>query len=752
MTRIYNDPADFKEEVIEGFAAAYARYVQRVPNASGFIRKDGPRAGKVSLVIGGGSGHYPSYSGVTGPGFADGCVLGDVFTSPSNEQVYRICRAASGGGGLMLSFGNYAGDRLNFAAAQERLVAEGIDTRIVYVTDDVASAKAEDRLDRRGIAGTFTVYKIAGAAADLGEDLDTVERVMLAANAATFSCGVAFEGCTFPGQKEPLFHVDEDTIEFGLGIHGEPGISSAASMPAVELASALVERLLEERPEGTDGRAAVILNGLGATKYEELFLLYGHVFRLLEAAGVRAVLPEVGELVTSLDMAGCSLSLTWLDDELERYWTAPADTASFKRGNVSELPAFEAADTALAVGTSGGRSVEASEDSRAAAVVARSAIAAMRDVVLEHEEELGRIDAVAGDGDHGVGMARGTRAASVAAEEAEGGLGAVLAAAGDAFADKAGGTSGILWGILLSAVGVSLGDTDEVTPDRLRTAVRHGAETVQRIGKAQMGDKTLLDSLMPFVDELDTRVEAGDDLAPAWETAAEKAVTAAEATRDLTPEDRPGPAARRTQRRHPRRRGHLDGNGRRRGWDGSGRVLRASDRTNGTRTREEREDEMTSEQPRFRLVVGSDSAGFEYKEAILADLREDPRVIEVEDLGVHEGRLDEASYGEVAITAGTRIRDGLTDRAILVCGTGIGVAIGANKVQGIRATVAHDSFSVERSILSNNCQVLTFGQRVIGLQLARRLAKEWLGYTFDPSSPSNEKVAVISGYETSKPD
>ncbi len=535
MTRIFNDPADFKDEVIEGFAAAYSRYVRRVPGASGFVRADGPRAGKVSLVVGGGSGHYPSYSGVTGRGFADGCVLGDVFTSPSNEQVYRICRAASGGGGLVLSFGNYAGDRLNFAAARERLVAEGIDTRIVYVTDDVASAKAEDRLDRRGIAGTFAVYKIAGAAADLGADLDTVERVMTAANAATFSYGVAFEGCTFPGQREPLFHVDEGRMEFGLGIHGEPGVHGAATMRADELAHALVSRLLEERPAGADGRAAVLLNGLGATKYEELFLLYGHVAGLLEAAGVQPVLPEVGELVTSLDMAGCSLSLTWLDDELERYWTAPADTASFKRGNVAELPVFDRAESTAATVAVGGTAVEASEESRRDAAVARAVLAAMRDVVLEHEDELGRIDAVAGDGDHGVGMARGTRAATAAADAAQGGVGSVLAAAADAFADKAGGTSGILWGILLSAVAASLGDADAVDADRLRAAVRDGAERVQRIGRARLGDKTMLDALMPFVDELDARVGAGDRLPSAWRAAARVAVAAGEATAELTP-------------------------------------------------------------------------------------------------------------------------------------------------------------------------------------------------------------------------
>ena len=266
MTHIYDDPAEFKEAVIDGFAAAYGRYVQRVNGASGFVRRGGPRAGKVSLVIGGGSGHYPSYSGVVGAGFADGCVLGDVFTSPSTEQVYRICKAASGGGGIMLSFGNYAGDRLNFAAAQERLIAEGIDTRIVYVTDDIASAAPEDHDKRRGIAGTFTVYKIAGAAADSGESLDEVERVMAAANKATYSFGVAFGGCTFPGQKDPLFTVERGQMDFGLGIHGEPGIRSSAWMPAADLAASLVEAVLAERPADADGRAAVGVNGLGAPK------------------------------------------------------------------------------------------------------------------------------------------------------------------------------------------------------------------------------------------------------------------------------------------------------------------------------------------------------------------------------------------------------------------------------------------------------------------------------------------------------
>jgi dihydroxyacetone kinase len=533
MTHIYDDPANFKGEVIDGFAAAYGRYVQRVRGASGFVRRGGPRAGKVSLVIGGGSGHYPSYSGVVGAGFADGAVLGDVFTSPSTEQVYRIARAASGGGGIVLSFGNYAGDRLNFGAAKERLVAEGIDTRIVYVTDDIASAVPEEKDKRRGIAGTFSVYKIGGAAADRGADLDSVERIMAAANDATYSFGVAFSGCTFPGQHESLFTVDRGQMEFGLGIHGEPGVRSAAWMPAPKLAAALVEAVLAERPESADDRAAVVLNGLGASKYEELFLLYGHVARLLQEAGVTPVMPEVGELVTSLDMAGCSLSVTWLDDELEAFWTAPADTPAFRRGDISELPTFEAAASSSDGEAAAAVEEEGSEESIAAAAVARDAIRAMTEIVLANEKHLGQIDAVAGDGDHGVGMARGSRAALAASEKSAGGVGSVFAAAGDAFGDKAGGTSGILWGIFFSAIGASLGNSEAVSSSRLRQAVRRGADTIQKVGKAELGDKTLLDALMPFLDDLDRRTAAGEPLAQAWAGAAETAVAAAAATADM---------------------------------------------------------------------------------------------------------------------------------------------------------------------------------------------------------------------------
>ena len=283
MTYVYNDPAEFKNDVLKGFAAAYPQYVSRVEGASGFTRAGGPLEGKVSLVIGGGSGHYPSYNGVVGTGFADGAVLGDLFASPSAEQVYRIAKAAHGGAGVVFGFGNYAGDRLNFGVAADRLRAEGIDTRIVYVTDDIASAAPDEQGKRRGIAGTFTVYKIAAAAAEDGANLDEVERVMTKANAATYSFGVAFAGCTMPGADQPLFIVEPGQMDFGLGIHGEPGISSAPWMNAKDLATKLVQTVLAERPDDANGRAAVLVNGLGATKYEELYALFGDIAELLQA-------------------------------------------------------------------------------------------------------------------------------------------------------------------------------------------------------------------------------------------------------------------------------------------------------------------------------------------------------------------------------------------------------------------------------------------------------------------------------------
>jgi len=331
MTHIINDPSDFKEELIEGFVAAYGRYVKRIPNASGVMAQAAPVPGKVGVLVGGGSGHYPAFCGYVGPGLADGAAMGNIFASPSGEQVYRCTKAINGGAGVLYVYGNYSGDVMNFNMAQTRCRAEGIEVRTVRVTDDVASAPPDERDKRRGIAGDLFVFKVAGASAARGDRLDEVERLTQLANARTRTFGVAFGGCTLPGQLAPLFTVDPGRMELGLGVHGEPGIQSSDLLPAADIAALLVNTILADAPSDAGNRVAVLMNGLGSTTYEELFVLYRDIHRLLQLAGLEVDYPIVGEMVTSLDMEGCSLSLFWLDDELQPLWDAPATSAAFTR-------------------------------------------------------------------------------------------------------------------------------------------------------------------------------------------------------------------------------------------------------------------------------------------------------------------------------------------------------------------------------------------------------------------------------------
>ena len=217
MTRLYNDPVNFKEEMLEGFVSAYSRYVKRVPDASGVMAIDAPQPGKVSVLVGGGSGHYPAFCGYVGPGLADVAAMGEVFASPSSEQIYRCTKAVATDAGVLYTYGNYSGDVLNFDMAAMRCSMDGIDVRSVQVTDDVASAPKGEEGDRRGVSGDFFVFKIAGASAARGDSLDEVERLTRLANERTRSFGVAFGGCTLPGQSKPLFTVEEGRMELGLG-------------------------------------------------------------------------------------------------------------------------------------------------------------------------------------------------------------------------------------------------------------------------------------------------------------------------------------------------------------------------------------------------------------------------------------------------------------------------------------------------------------------------------------------------------
>ncbi|MDR6507157.1 dihydroxyacetone kinase subunit DhaL [Arthrobacter oryzae] len=533
MTQIFDNPADFADEALDGFVAANRGYVARVDG--GVVRSTEVPAGQVALVVGGGSGHYPAFAGLVGPGLATGSACGNMFASPAAGQVYRVAKAANAGGGVLLSYGNYAGDVLHFGQAQLRLNAEGIETRTVVVTDDIASAPLDQIGKRRGIAGDLTVFKIAGAAAEAGLDLDAVERLAIRTNHRTRSLGVAFDGCTLPGAAEPLFHVPAGQMSLGLGIHGEPGISEHPMPTASELAELLVSRLLADKPDDAGSRVVAIVNGLGTVKYDELFLLFGKIEKLLTAAGLTVVEPECGELVTSLDMSGLSLTLLWLDDELEQLWAAPADTPAFRKGNLAPRARREPAGPEDAVAA-------ASEETTAAAAdlgrLAAAVLAQVQAVVVEHEEELGNLDAIAGDGDHGIGMRRGVDAAAAAAQEAsaaEASVERVLTAAGEAWSERAGGTSGALWGSAVIAAGLALGNRDAYRGEDAAAAVTAFVDAITALGKAEPGDKTMVDALLPFKDTFLTAFDGGTPVAPALAAAAASAREAADATASLRP-------------------------------------------------------------------------------------------------------------------------------------------------------------------------------------------------------------------------
>lgn len=533
MTRIFDNPADFADEALDGFVAANRGYVARVNG--GVVRSTEVPAGQVALVVGGGSGHYPAFAGLVGPGLATASACGNMFASPAAGQIYRVAKAANTGGGVLLSYGNYAGDVLHFGQAQLRLNAEGIETRTVTVTDDIASAPQDQLEKRRGIAGDLTVFKIAGAAAEAGLTLDEVERLAIKANHRTRSLGVAFDGCTLPGATDPLFHVPAGQMSLGLGIHGEPGISEHPMPTASELAGLLVSRLLADKPDDAGNRVVALVNGLGTVKYDELFLLFGKVEKLLVDAGLTVVEPECGELVTSLDMSGLSLTLLWLDEELEQYWAAPADTPAFRKGNPAPRARREPAGPEDAVAGDVEEATAAAADlGRLAAAV----LAQVQGVVVEHEAELGNLDAIAGDGDHGIGMRRGVDAAAAAAQEtsaAGASVERVLTAAGEAWSERAGGTSGALWGSAVIAVGLALGNRDGYRGEDAAAAVTSFVDAIPALGKAEPGDKTMVDALLPFRDTFLTAFDGGTPVTAALTAAAAAAQEAADATASLRP-------------------------------------------------------------------------------------------------------------------------------------------------------------------------------------------------------------------------
>ncbi len=330
MRKILNDPNHYVRDMLEGLLAAH-------PDQLGFtgndphciVRADAPVAGKVALATGGGSGHLPVFLGYVGRGMLDGCAVGDVFASPSAEQMLEVTRRIHGGRGVLYLYGNYSGDRMNFDMAAEMADLDGIEVRSIRVSDDVASAPAERRERRRGVAGLVFAYKVAGARADQGAPLDEVEAVTRRALDNIGSMGVALSPCTVPAAGRPTFTIAEDEMEIGMGIHGEPGMKREKLQSADEIAERMATTILADMRLHAGDRLAVMVNGLGATPPEELYILYRRVRQLLDACDLAVHRAYVGEYATSMEMTGASLTFFKLDDELAHLLDYPAQTPFF---------------------------------------------------------------------------------------------------------------------------------------------------------------------------------------------------------------------------------------------------------------------------------------------------------------------------------------------------------------------------------------------------------------------------------------
>lgn len=329
--KLINDPANLIDEMLEGAVAAHPQHLKRLAGEpQAIVTAAASRPGKVGLVVGGGSGHEPMFFGYVGKGLADAAVIGHIFTSPPPEPVYNCARAASAGAGVLFIYGNYAGDVMNFDMAAEMAAAEGIEVRTIVTTDDIASAPSAEKERRRGVAGNFFVYKLVGAACDLMLSLDACESLARKANARTYSMGVALEPCSMPDTLKHNFEIGEGQMEIGMGIHGEPGVARVPLQTADQVADTIMDRILVEMAAKPGDRVAVLVNSLGATSQMELYLLNRKVAQRLKEAGLETHATWTGHYCTSLEMAGASITILHLDDELVGLLDHPCDSPALR--------------------------------------------------------------------------------------------------------------------------------------------------------------------------------------------------------------------------------------------------------------------------------------------------------------------------------------------------------------------------------------------------------------------------------------
>lgn len=511
------DVSNVVEESLTGYLTAYRKYYKKIEDYNAFYYKK-HRQNKVALVIGGGSGHEPLFTGYCGAGLADAVACGNVCASPNPELITEAAKAVDQGKGVLFVYGNYAGDNLNFDMAEEMCQANGMKTAHVREWDDFASAPKDRITDRRGIAGDVYTIKIAGAACDAGLSLEEVVRITEKARDNTNTIGLATSPGTLPGNDKPTFEISDDEMEFGMGLHGEPGIERTKMMPCSDMVDRMYRELKLEMQLKAGDEVAVLVNGLGSTPLLELNLVYYELYKRIHKEGLKVYDAEIKTYCTCMEMGGFSITFLKMDDELKPYYDAPCFSPYYAKGSVASVTVdtnedeqeieFDETDVEP---TTVVRSKEGVLE-QLSVKDARNMLLYVADKIIANKPYLTEVDSAIGDGDHGIGMAGGMQKAKkkLLKMEDERNLYQIFETAGQAMLMSMGGASGVIFGSLYLAGAKGMEAKEILTAQDIAKMEEKSLIAIQKRGGARLGDKTMVDALAPAVEAL--KEHAGEGL------------------------------------------------------------------------------------------------------------------------------------------------------------------------------------------------------------------------------------------------
>ncbi len=547
MKKIINKPENVVLEMCKGMVLAHPEL--NLIEKYKVIKKEQINKNKVSIISGGGSGHEPAHAGYVGKGMLDAAVCGDVFASPSQIQIYQAIKETASDKGTLLVIKNYSGDMMNFKNAAYLAEEDGIQVDYVKVDDDIAVQDSLYTVGRRGVAGTVLVHKIAGAAAERGYDLPKVKEAAENAIANVKSIGIGLTSCTVPAKGTPTFEIAEDEMEFGVGIHGEPGIRREKIISADELAERMVTALLKEIGiEDGKGEVAVLINGFGNTPLQELYLLNHSVIRELSRRKVTIARTFVGNYMTAIDMAGASISIMKLDENLKSLLSEECDTPALKlKGEVRAVTYDEIIGTAEAPKVSyevqTNKEYSVVTENRLTLNNIIFMVDQMSECIIRNEIPFCELDSHAGDGDFGMSVAKGFKQLKAEwheiLENKSNDIGNFLEACSIVIMEHCGGASGPIWGSAFRAAGKNTESKTELTLTEFAEMIQASVKGIQATGErsfgrgAVVGDKTLIDALVPYADTLTSSAAEGESLKHALVKAAEAAVEGAKSTEQI---------------------------------------------------------------------------------------------------------------------------------------------------------------------------------------------------------------------------